>query len=544
MPITWRNIDIGSNQAANALINAGGNTITQGISDLGGVVEDVNKNTQANWDARTKLNTENALTSLAGITDSKTLTEAMSAGGALNKGTIRDTVGAQIDLNAVTTAMTTQREKIVKRETDAKIHEDSLNQKAADRLAEADRFNKNYALAKTKADQDLKMFNLDHAKKTKELADDKLGRELTNRFLQIQINTPEVDKANQAADALKAELINKGVNPDVMNKSLGQANAIYSSGSVGTALKQTITANMEGFTAAKKQSDDLYSTVVNQFKENNRDDPTMVAALQSPDELDGVLADKLVERYTDTKDKSKVDTDQATTQLMGIRDALQEKVGDGVKITAAVVEDLIKQSGHDGRDFFKETATYTENREIVNKLADRVLAAKEWLPGGSKDSMLKMLQLRKNEADRAILTAEQNEQLHLTLESRKAATESFSGVAFTDHPGTTYDIKGQKIPAASFAKSKAEEILKAAQSELGIQFDPYGRPVTDADGKPIPFVSEKDRQAAARLSKRLDDAAKTTFKNSTGEVTTTWSNSSFFPDKAKLAAEKKAKYGE
>lgn len=58
MPITWQNINIGSNQSANALIANGADKITDSLTSLGGVVDDINKERNNIWSAKAEVNTE------------------------------------------------------------------------------------------------------------------------------------------------------------------------------------------------------------------------------------------------------------------------------------------------------------------------------------------------------------------------------------------------------------------------------------------------------------------------------------------------------
>lgn len=425
----------------------------------------------------------------------------------MNKDTVRDALGNQVNLKAVTAALGVREEKLVDRETDAKIRADELAQKAADRLETARRWNREQGLRETEAKQRTQIFNQQRDEHNKKLAADTLTKELTNKFLKIQIDNPELDKASAATDSLRAQLVNQGVDVEVINKSFTQAGSIYSSGSAGTNFKNTLAATTEGFTASKQTLDREYEDIKRRFNKDNNSDPTMVAALQVPDPLDGDMSDKLVDRYVDPEDKTSSDTVQATLQLRGIHDALQTELGDGIKVTGAVIEDLIKQSGHEGRAFWSETATWTENPKIIKNLAARVRSAAEWLPGGSKHNMQQMLDDAKAQADRQLLDAEVQERSVLALESRKALTESFSGVAYTEHKGTTHTIEGKPYTAHAHAYEGASKLLKKANDDLGIQHDSFGRPVLGTDGKPIPFVSEKDRQAAALRAKLADDAA-------------------------------------
>lgn len=545
MPITWRNIDIGSNQSANALINAGGDQIVQGISGLGDIVGGINKVGAANVDARTNVNTENALATLAGITDSKGLAEAMGAGGALNKDTIKDAVGAEIDLNAVTAAFTAQREKIVKRETDAKIHEDNLSQQAANRLTEADRFNKNYELAKQNADQNREKFQFEMTNAKAQLAKDK-SAQLHVMNLEKLVNAGgDFVKLQRDIEHYKASGIQEGGDAGIIENAAATVLARLKTGVSSPLLTQQMEASTKAFGLAETKLDTEATNVLNRFKEQYEYNPDLVSMLGNT-----ALAGQTIEAMTtDLMGKGELETkdteEGGPKGFRELKNLVEEKTGFSVPPVA--VYELYKRVGHEDNKAWGmgwTTTVSTENQTAIDEFARELSIAKSFTKGGHNEGLMQkfehgVLATKQLIADRQ--RAELNDMAMAKYQQTVGARIN-PNIAVAEYDptksgfvtGTRKDtMTGQtvitKVANNVYVNEQVDSTITHLEELLRLNPDNTKRPLTPKE---------------ARAAKQLDDAAKTVLKNSTGEPTTTWGNSSFFPDKAKLAAEKKAKYGE
>lgn len=512
MPITWRNIDIGSNQSANQLINAGGNTITEGISQLGDIVTGINKVGAANVDARTKVNTEDAVATLAGITDSKALAAAMASGGALNKDTLRGKYGAELDMNKASALLETKKSELSRLDTEAKIREEDLAQKNQDRIDEADRFRQTNKNAQDQLSIARQRMIMDLAEKQKSLLETKQQQQLAAKFLEIQITNKDADSANAKSAALIADATKQGIATNVILGAKTQGTGLFDS--VGNSTKvlalhqNTITA----FDKAKQEVDSAFSDVERRYKKENNYDPAMLTALQQPGQLDGAIAEDLVKRYMPEGGTALEDTAPAAAQLIEIRNLLQNAVGDSIQVTPAVMEDLIKQSGHDESSFwfYKTNAKFEANPQIINKLAARIKSGAEWLPGGVKDNQLQLITKAKIKADEDQLFDRTQAINHIALAGRNEKTKALltGDVAYagTDMPTLSSDF----TPAT--AKVKGKQVVKELEDKLRFKHDSLGNPIQGVNGEPELFMSEADKQAAARKAKALADAQKGTIK--------------------------------
>ena len=387
MPITWRNIDIGSNQSANQLINAGGNTITEGISQLGDIVTGINKVGAANVDARTKVNTEDAVATLAGISDSKALAAAMGTGGALNQGTLRSKDGAEIDMNKVSSLMAAKQADLAKLDTDAKIRNENLAIGEKDRIDRNKQHQDQMEIQRNSQAIQRSQLNLALQDHTRTLATQAEEKKLNDMVLSIYKNSATPAAAEAEKQQLLTNLGSNGFNlldPGKAGTIANSAKSLFSSGPVSQEFTDTVTQ-------LNTQHDQLVATLdngmnkfVERYKKANGVDDTVVGLLQDKSSTLGKTSVEMASYLYGDKEISKRETDNIARQATLIEGRFTDA---GITPTPALVKEVFQRSlADDGTTVFK-TDSYNIDNKILRDIVNKAKVANDFISGSLGETL-------------------------------------------------------------------------------------------------------------------------------------------------------------
>lgn len=138
MTITWRNIDIGGQGSANALLAAGAETVTRGLNTLSNAAETQSKREMSAWNETSQNNTSDLLAKLSTYTDAQKLTEEAQSGEfaidkldanfgrQYNKTAVTDAVGSKVKSLQEAALLSKQRDEV---EANKKITLEQMNRR-------------------------------------------------------------------------------------------------------------------------------------------------------------------------------------------------------------------------------------------------------------------------------------------------------------------------------------------------------------------------------------------------------------------------------
>lgn len=544
MPITWRNIDIGSNNSANALINAGGDQIVQGISGLGGIVDGINKVDAANVVARTKVNTEDAVATLAGITDSKALAAAMGTGGALNKDTLRGKYGTELDMNKTSALLETKKSELSRLDTEAEIRDENRATHARERLEDNQFRNEGLKLQRENAAAQRQQNQLAVYEINRRLKHKDEGQRLEQTVMNIRKTYTDPAKAEAEIQKLVTSLPASGFSQLGAAEAATIANStssIYKSGPVSQQFTDTVEAvnklGANSLAVVKKEEDAL----IKQFKTTYKINDQVVKLQQDNSLTPGAETSEIADYlFTGSKTPQGDERDNVASQYREIENLFKNN---GVKNpSSAVIKEAFMRSQADDGSLWWDRDSYSVDKSVVRELAKETAQAEEFISGGLRKSFddlqiavltekEKVLDAQKQVGN--LLKLKQAEEQQII--STKGADAQYVPIKLDDLNELRYRDVGKTDPVMT--KNKLTGLLEHTK------LDPITAATIDAEGSITRLRQQLDKDAALMRKAEEEAVQPPVLLNADGRPTTTW-NTNFFPDKAKLAAEKKAKYGE
>ena len=407
MPITWQNIDIGDNRSPNMLINTGGNQLTEGISKLADVVAGINQVGAANFDARTKVNTEDAVATLAGITDSKALATAMASGGALNKDTVRGKYGAEVDMNKVSSIMAAKQADLAKQDTDAKIRGENLAIGERDRLDRNRQHQDQLALSKNAQAMHHKQLQLTLDDRARSLATDEEGKRLYETVLNIYKTQPNAAKAEAEKQQLLTNLGTSGfklVDPAKAGSLANAASSTFTSGPMSQDYLDTVTAVNTNHTKKIADVDKGLDDFTKRFKKVNKVDDSIVQLMSDKSSTHGTSSVELAAAiYQGEKVAGSTETDNIGRQYTAVLGKFQDA---GIEPTPAVIREVFKRSGWDDGNLVFDSDKYEIDNSVLRETIAKAKVADEFIQG-DLGAALKLQQLKVLEGKAAINLGQQ-----------------------------------------------------------------------------------------------------------------------------------------
>lgn len=336
MAITWRNIDIGNQGSANALLANSASTITRGLDTLANVAAQQGQTQSANWDKTSQNNTTDVISKLSMYTDpDKLLEEAKGGQFAIDK--LDSTFGRQYNKAAVGDAINT---KVNSLRTAAE----------AARLKEEAELNKKVTLEKLNRS---KLMDVLGSRLTAEFGTDPalLRGKLFNAFSEMNsdglISAAEI---NQTVDTFVNRVSGAGLDSNAQQTLAVDTNKA--------------TSLISGLSGAIDQAAKKYqaSSGFNETVENELNDISPRAAVK----------DKLIQRL------DKDITNVSDTDLNPLMERIDKKFSDaGLKPpTAEMMANILieggKHTGTKGIDLWLKDPKYVENSDIIQSRIDAV----------------------------------------------------------------------------------------------------------------------------------------------------------------------------
>jgi hypothetical protein len=364
MAITWRNIDIGSNAAANSLLNAGADRVMRGLDTLGNVAEQQGNLNVQNYDTVAKQNTTDALAKLNTINTSTDLAAAMR-GGALDTNTLDNTFGKQYDKGMVSNAATAKLTALASSERALAEKNKTEAERLADRL-ESQRLSKkkegqlDQAHAMSMADYNMKMATM------------KRERDYDGQASEIirTAESPEIAKSRLSKLALD---INKdGLLPAdrLFTKQKSFTDQINGVG-LDTATRERVGFEQE---QAMKIGGDYGAKVdklLNEYRKSAGFDPKIEEMALDPMSP----GDAVVELEKQIKDKGVTNTVPIAARVEEINNAFEKNGLDHP--SGRILKEILTQGGHDDK-FFGFDAKFELNREFMNNIIAKSMKNRDY----------------------------------------------------------------------------------------------------------------------------------------------------------------------
>jgi hypothetical protein len=405
MPITWRNIDIGSNAAANQLMGQGIQTLNRGLEGIGDVVEQRDKTNIANWNTAADKTTTDVLTKLDSITDSKSLAAAMAEGGDLNTQALTGKFGAQLDIGKIS-GLAADKFKSLQAKEKADLRQATQDQYTVeDRAASADarklsmessrlsiqntRINMansermlNEALTLDKAKRDLNLKNLE---------DRKTVTNPEEYLLKVQRNYDEAIEAS-------------GGRISAMDAAQGLAAVKAATANVGmtATLENELRTNSVATDAAAKQIVDAFGIVEKRFKTAIGVDDKLLA-LQADTSVGEADVTNNLTGAIQTKKGDLVDSAKIRPVYEGIRREFRDA---GIEPSPRLVQEIMTAGGYDDH-WAGGDAEYKPNKAIVRDYIAKTKANIDFSTGSTKENW-DLIQKEKNANLAAVLKASQS----------------------------------------------------------------------------------------------------------------------------------------
>lgn len=408
MPITWKNIEIGDNRAANSLLVSSSNTLTDSLDKLGDLASKQGETQAKNWDIKAGQNTADALAKVQGINDIKVLEESMKSG--LNIDTLDQQYGKQYDKSLIAkTLEAKQKELQTKGIADADRLRNIARQDEQDRLArekaERDKLESAAAIREREAALKANLLRGQEASLRLSMAKHDNDLSLMNERFKTQLSTFQVEALEGSKSPEEAITKFKDKAYEFVRESQGMFSAADADtliGSFSTVAKKRgldqahyVKENVmqaNGYKNALETLTKEHDVIRTKIQKHYGYDPS-VAKLQE-DPMTDADAQIEVSNLIAGKDKGKYDENQIAAAFTGIRVEFRNR---GIEPSPAVIRDVIISSGWEQEWFNMGDAMPDQNKSVIGTYADKIRRNNDYLTGAASLNVNQMEQTMKGQ---------------------------------------------------------------------------------------------------------------------------------------------------
>jgi hypothetical protein len=387
-PITWRNVEMDSNAAANQLMSQGIASVNKGLQGFGDVVAAKDKLNIDNWNAGAKLNTDQASATLDSAKTVAELDALTSTGAALNADTLTGKFGAKIDAAALLKTAAAKRTDLLKTETlDSRnvIKDQAEKEKNASDLENAKLLREQTKLSINKLNQEFTLFK-ENARLTKDKRDleDKLEYQIQGIFK----STPDKDLALQNVQLLLNDTVesSKGLfGLADMSRVMTTASSVDPR--VSEVFTKELTETKTKVDLASADVERRVSTLIQEYATHEGVDPSVIPHLtdKTPRET---VTDNLAKEIEGspkqkgaTKDFNKNAVSYAYTR---VEKALQSKLEGTITVTPKMVGAVLSASGYESTVFYGDSE-YVVNDDIISEYASKWIKGRDFATAGAEN---------------------------------------------------------------------------------------------------------------------------------------------------------------